>query len=49
MQVLQEFADLEPRFKTIADEITDIYSKINAVNSALKGMSDRLGLAEQEL
>ena len=49
MEIMNDFANLEPRFKNIADSITDIYSKITAVNAALKGMSDRVGLAEQEL
>lgn len=49
MEIMNDFGNLEPRFKNIADGITDIYSKISAVNAALKGMSDRIGLVEQEL
>ena len=49
MEIMNDFGNLEPRFKNIADGITNIYSKISAVNAALKGMSDRIGLVEQEL
>lgn len=47
--LLEDLAALEPRFKVITDNITDVYSKIAAVNGTLASLSDRNGYVEQEL
>lgn len=47
--LLEDLAALEPRFKVITDNITDVYSKITAVNGTLASLSDRIGYVEQEL
>lgn len=47
--LLEDLAALEPRFKVITDNITDVYSKIAAVNGTLASLSDRIGYVEQEL
>lgn len=48
LSLLQDLADLEPRFQAIATTFVSITNQFTAVNGTLKSLSDRIGLVELE-